>query len=250
MVRRIPEATRFGGMRRDRERTDRRIDDLERVDGAQYGRILQRVRLIRDEIVQLTTGLAQQVQDYIGIYSRTRAEIDSKNSSQDTAIAAANSNANSREPAIGTLPASKGGTATKNAFSNTFTTGEYRIVYVQSNGQLGHAPSAFRLKQDVQPARIPTQAFLDLPVQVFRYRDDAENGSMQPQYGFIAEDLADLGLEPWLYRDDNGVLQGVAYEKLPLAHHELLREQHQQIMALQAQVAALSARLDSLEKEQ
>lgn len=248
MVRRIPEASRFGGIKRDRETTERRIGDLERVDGSQYGRVLERVRIIRDEIIALTAGLAETVQTYIGIYSRTRSEIDTKNASQDTAISNANSNANSREPAFSTLSASKGGTGTTNAYNNQFSSGTWRAVYALTNGQMGHASSSFALKTDVQPASIDINSWLAIPLQAFRWVDD--DHQMRFDYGFIAEDLDDLRLEPWIYRNEDGEAVGVAYERLPLAHHEIIRHLHQVVLEQQSQIDQLMQRVTDLEEKQ
>lgn len=246
MVRRIPDASRFGGMQRDREDTERRVTDLERVDGAQYGRVLKRIQKIYQDIVDLTDNLAQTVQDYIGIYSRTRQQIDDKNASQDAAISSANANANGREPAFSTLPASKGGTGTSNAYSNSFSSGSWRAVYVLTNGQMGHASSSFRLKEDVQPAIIDVNSWLSIPLQAFRWIDD--DHQMRFDYGFIAEDLDDLRLESWLYRNEDGEAVGVAYERLPLAHHEMIRHLHGVVLDQQQQIDLLIQRVTDLEE--
>lgn len=239
MVRRIPPASKMGGLKRDREQANRRITDLERVDGSQYGRILERIKGIYQDIVDLTDNLADTVQTYIGIYSRTRSEIDSKNASQDSAIAG-------KEDSFGTLSPGKGGSGTTNAYSNDLSSSTRRAQWVSSSGVMGYAPSVFALKSDVQVADIPIRTWLDQPVRAFRWR--AEDDSLKFDLGFIAEDLADAGLEQWLYRSTDGELEGVAYERLSLAHHEIVRHLNQVVLNQQTQIDALVERVTILEE--
>lgn len=251
---RIPDSESFGRMRADREETEQRLDDLERVDGSQFARAYERIK-------SLVSGLAAQVQGYITAYSMLRAEII----------------------AIGWFPVlwpAKGGTGTTNASANIFNAGgPWYSVYVKTNGEMGHAPSNRRFKRDIQnawPAErrgfatylslldVNPLRVLDFPVQAFRYIADVEQNGDNAywQYGFIAEDLEAAGLDFLRQENADGELIGLAYDKLPLAHHEALRQHHSELFDLRwrtgeletlaasqaAQIQALTERLTALEE--
>lgn len=221
MVRpRIPPAERLGGLQATQERNDYRLDDLERTDGSQYVRAIEKIK-------SLISGLADQVQAYITLYSYTR-----------TQILALTWNVSA---IVGILPPVKGGTGTANAYSNTFTTGSWRATWSLSDGTLGYAPSLRALKRGIRDAAVDVTAWLSLPVKQFRYRADVEErgDNAELRLGFIAEDLEEAGLEPWLYRGEDGQLQGVAYELVPLAHHEIIRAQQARIDELEQRIVAL-----------
>ena len=210
---RIPDDESFGGMKRDRAEMSRRVDDLERTDGSQIIGVWERIKA-------LVAGIDATVQAAISAYSYTRAQIESLSW-------------------LGVLPPGKGGTGTTNAALNTFTSGgPWNIVYAkESSGELGHAPSSARFKRDVQDAwpgaqpaslsavDVDPMRVLDFPVQAFRYIDDVDERGDEASwhYGFIAEQLADACLDSLLIFDADGDVLGLAYERLPLLHHEVLR---------------------------
>ena len=210
---RIPDDESFGGMKRDRAEMSRRVDDLERTDGSQIIGVWERIKA-------LVAGIDATVQAAIAAYSYTRAQIESLSW-------------------LGVLPPGKGGTGTTNAALNTFTSGgPWNMVYSKtSSGELGHAPSSARFKRDVQdawPAAKPASLsavdvdpmrVLDFPVQAFRYIDDVDERGDEASwhYGFIAEQFADACLDSLLIFDADGDVLGLAYERLPLLHHEVLR---------------------------
>lgn len=198
------------------QRIHRRLDELEKPTGTQLSRIVE-------EVKALVENLDQRVQSYIATYSMTRAQIEGYVSGMNW---------------LGQLPPGKGGTGTANAATNTFTSGgPWNTLYAKTaTGEIGHAPSNRRFKQDIHDAftdespqlsimSVDPAVFMRLPVQAFRYIDDVHERGDEAiqQYGFIAEDLAAAGLDPWLQFDHEGELIGVAYDKLPLAHHELIR---------------------------
>lgn len=242
MVARIPDEESFGRMKRDQSSNSRRLDDLERTDGSQYARALEKIKA-------LVAGLDAQVQAAITLYSYTRSQIESL-------------------VWLYLLPPSKGGTGTANAATNTFTSGgPWNMLYAKTaTGEIGHAPSNREFKQDIHDAFTPDSiqlsivepdpaGLLQFPVQAFRYRDDvAERGDEAiQQYGFIAEDLAAAGFDPWLQFDHDGGVVGIAYDKLPLAHHEILRrlwreryEHRWRIGELEAAVASQQSLIDEL----
>lgn len=227
MVNRIPESDSFGKMRAAAQDTARRLDDIERTDGSQYARALEKIK-------SLVSGLSDQVQAYINTFSMTTAAITAYVSGLSW---------------LSVLAPAKGGTGTANAYSNTFSSGSWRATWSLSDGTLGYAPSLRELKQDIMDADIDVSAWLGLPVQLFRYRADvAENGDAAGwRLGFVAEDLEAAGLESWLYRDGDGELQGVAYEMVWAAHHEIIRQQQARIEELEGTLAGVLSRLAALE---
>lgn len=201
----------------------RRLDELEKPTGTQLSRIVE-------EVKALVNSLDERVQEYITLYSMTRSEI----------IGLA---------WMGVLPPSKGGSGVGNAYTNQLTTGPYRILYVRSDGVFGHTDSTRASKRDIHDAEIDVDAWLDLPVQRFRHKDDvAENGvgGAHWRLGFMAEDVQAAGLDWWLYISEDGELEGIAYEWIHLAHHEALRVQREQIRDLTAENAAQQAQIDDL----
>lgn len=226
---RIPPAESFGNTKAIQEKNENRLDDLERTDGSQYARAIEKIKSIISGLAALVENLDEQVADYvadyIALYSYTRAQIEGLGW-------------------LSILPPGKGGTGTSNAYNNTFTSGAWRATWTLTDGTLGYAPSLRALKQDIRDAAIDVSVWLSLPVQTFRYRSDVEeNGDdAGERIGFIAEDLEEAGLEPWLYRSPEGDLQGVAYELLPLAHHEMIRAQKARIDDLERRLATLEGK--------
>lgn len=223
---RIPDDESFGGMKRDRAEMSRRVDDLERTDGSQIIGVWERIKA-------LVAGIDATVQAAIAAYSYTRAQIDSLSW-------------------LGVLPPGKGGTGTGNASGNIFTSGgPWYAVYVKTNGELGHAPSLRELKQDIRVAFFGTadhepMSFLDFPVLKYRFKDDVDergDGAIT-QYGLIAEDLEAAGLEPLLIRDEDGNLFGIAYDRIWMMHHEILRAQQAHIDDLSRRIADLEGGQD------
>lgn len=203
----------------------RRLDELEKPTGTQLSRIVEEVR-------SLVADLDTRVQDYITLYSYTRAEIISL-------------------AWLGVLPPGKGGTGTTNAANNIFTSGgPWNVIYGKTaTGELGHAPSLRELKRDIRSAffgegALDPLALLDFPVLTYRFKDDvADRGDDAiPQYGLIAEDLEDAGFEPLLIRDADGNLFGIAYDRIWMMHHEIMRAQQARIDMLEQRIAALEER--------
>ncbi len=214
---RIPDDESFGGMKRERAEVSRHVKDLERPDGAQIIGVWERIKA-------LVAGIDGTVQAAISAYSMTSAQIVSYVSGMSW---------------LGVLPPGKGGTGTTNAALNTFTSGgPWNIVYAkESSGELGYAPSSARFKRDVQDAwpgaqpaslaavDVDPMRVLDFPVQAFRYIDDVDERGDEAywHYGFIAEQFADACIDSLLIFDADGDVLGLAYERLPLLHHEVLR---------------------------
>jgi Chaperone of endosialidase len=117
-------------------------------------------------------------------------------------------------------------------------------VFISSTGQLGTRVSSARYKRDIEPMGAHSQGLFQLRPVTFRYRQDPQG---EQQYGLIAEEVASVYPE-LITRGATGEVESVRYEALmPLLLHEL-QHQQQQVTELQAQNAALAARLERLEE--
>ncbi|WP_300733713.1 hypothetical protein [Pseudomonas sp.] len=231
MVTRVPESEEFGRTKATEQRTERNVRDLQRTDGAQYARAIEKFK-------SLMENLDVTVRGHVEAISYTKQQIDAQNA----AILARNWPLNQ---VSGVLAAGNGGTGSTNAYYQDLATTDRRAAWVGVNGLLGFALSTFRKKRHVQEARIPVRAWLGLPVQAFQYRGDGGETSGF-DLGFIAEDVADLGLEPWVYRDEQGQVEGLAYERLKFVHHEALRMHEHELHELREQVASLESDVQKL----
>ncbi|MBL5975378.1 MAG: hypothetical protein D3X82_16920 [Candidatus Leucobacter sulfamidivorax] len=249
MVARIPEAQAFGRMRADRERTDRRVTDLERTDGSQYARTLEKIKA-------LVAGLDATVQSYISLYSYTKAQIDAHTWAAGSIY--------------GVLAPGQGGTGTANVYDNPLVGGSALAVYVTSDGVLNKGASSARWKQDITAWDGDPAVLLELAVRRFRWRVEAaaageqqvdldryaddggpegpEPGPAPWDFGLIAEEVQELGAD-WLVRlGEDGLPEGVHYHRLPIALLALVQQQHQIITRQGKALAAFEARLAALEE--
>jgi hypothetical protein len=134
-------------------------------------------------------------------------------------------------------------------------------VLIDSNGQLGTVLSSARYKRDIDDMGERSQGLFQLRPVTFRYKQDPQG---QPQYGLIAEEVAQVYPE-LVVRGTKGEVESVQYHELiPMLLNEL-QHQQQEIVELkaqnerlqfvlehwdaeqQAQTAALAARLDQVE---
>lgn len=115
-----------------------------------------------------------------------------------------------------------------------------RAMFVASNGLYGIGASSRRFKENIVDADIDTSAVLKLAVRKFNYKKSFDE-TMPEDIGVIAEELEELGLTDFIYFDDEGIPDGVAYEKLALALIPVIQEQ-------QARLDSLEARMSKLEK--
>src|SRR5580658_6754827 len=120
-------------------------------------------------------------------------------------------------------------------------------VFVNSNGQLGVAPSSRRYKEDIEDMGDASKGLLSLRPVTFRYKKPDSDGSKPLEYGLIAEEVA--GIYPDLVvRGKDGQVESVQYQKLPAMlvnelqkEHHHIRQQDETIKKLEARLAALEA---------
>jgi hypothetical protein len=115
-----------------------------------------------------------------------------------------------------------------------------RAMFVASNGLYGIGSSSRRFKENIVDAEIDTDAVLNIQVRKFNYKKSFDE-AMPESIGVIAEELEELGFSDFLFYNEDGSVDGVAYEKLALALIPVLKKQ-------QAQIDSVVARLNKLEK--
>jgi hypothetical protein len=123
------------------------------------------------------------------------------------------------------------------------TTANAANAYVDaSSGNLSRSTSSRRYKQDIADAALDPEALLQLTPRRFRAKAEVdEHGDDAPEHlGFIAEEAADLGLEQFVTRDDEGP-EAFSYAGYVVGLQAIVRHQAEQI-------ADLTARLERLEQ--
>lgn len=120
---------------------------------------------------------------------------------------------------------------------NTPVTSGYFAAYFNSDGRLGRTTSAKRYKQEIAACTPDIQAVFALQLVTYRLKAAvAEMGNDAPiEHGLIAEELVALGLE-WLVTYIDGVVEGVAYEKLALALLPAIQNHEKRLLALEARL--------------
>jgi hypothetical protein len=126
--------------------------------------------------------------------------------------------------------------------SGTAVTGT--AVVVNSDGQLGVAPSSQRFKDEIKPMDKLSEAILALKPVTFRYKREFDPNGI-PQFGLVAEEVAKLNPD-LVVRDRNGDIYSVRYEAVnAMLLNEFLKARRQ-IDAQQKQIDALTAGLQKV----
>lgn len=187
-----------------------------------------------EEVQTLTNNLDQRVQESITRNSYTRVEIDAK----------------TQEWNWGVLTPNRGGTGTGNAYNNLFTSGQWRSVWVLSDGTMGTAQSIRAVKTDIVDADdyIPVDALRKVKWCVYRMKDDKNLNldDSQPMVGMIADDLDENGLGFFCEYDADGSLVGINYPMLGVAALRLAQQVADELDALKAKVETLSTSEDKM----
>jgi len=118
-----------------------------------------------------------------------------------------------------------------------------RTVLVNSSGTIGTSVSSERYKEEITPATIDAGAVLQLEPVTFRYKVEAlEEGAERPlEFGLIAEQAAELGLEEILFRDSDDRPQAIAYEKLGVLLLAVVKDQDRRIAELERRLEEMGA---------
>jgi hypothetical protein len=98
-----------------------------------------------------------------------------------------------------------------------------RAMQISSAGLYGTTASTRRKKHDISSYTIDSAALLNLDVKTFKYIPEID-AAQDVQYGFIAEEAQELGLDELIQYDSTGVPDYFAYEKLPIFLLQLIKE--------------------------
>jgi hypothetical protein len=135
---------------------------------------------------------------------------------------------------------------TSNTFQYLSSTGTLRSLYtwgvirstgvrtllIDNSGNFGTAASTRRKKHEIKSYKINSNALLQLDIKTFKYNLDVD-ADQTTQYGFIAEDAQDLGLNELIQLDAQGIPDYFAYDKLPIFLLQLAQEQDARLKILE-----------------
>jgi hypothetical protein len=113
-------------------------------------------------------------------------------------------------------------------------------VIVDSDGQLGTSNSSRRFKEDIKPMDQTSEAILALKPVTFHYKDqDTKKAANTPQFGLIAEDVAEVNPD-LVVLDADGKPFTVRYDAVnAMLLNEFLKE-HKTIQELKKQITTLN----------
>jgi hypothetical protein len=128
---------------------------------------------------------------------------------------------------------STGGGITAAGTYNQTNTG--RALFVASNGLFGVGSSSRKFKKQITDAVLDIKQVLQIRVRNFVYKNSISEDETV-HIGVIAEELQELGLEEFLFFNEDGTPDGVAYEKLALALIPVIQNQEERLQALESKV--------------
>lgn len=96
----------------------------------------------------------------------------------------------------------------------------------------GTPSSTERVKHNIQPYLVDTNAVLELEPVSYKYTPEVDE-EQKTHYGFIAEDADRLGLYPLAGYDDEGLPDYFAMDKLPIFLLEVIKKQEKRITELE-----------------
>lgn len=116
-----------------------------------------------------------------------------------------------------------------------------QVVYVGPNGKLGSIQSSRRFKKDILDMGEASRRLFALRPVTFRYIEGDPTGTAAPDYGLIAEEVAEV-YPDLVLRDTDGTIQSVHYHKLvPMLLNEIQR--------LERERTSLAATLEALARD-
>lgn len=116
---------------------------------------------------------------------------------------------------------------------NRAVSGQWRSAVVNSNGDLGYAPSTERMKKNIRLEDVTDEQVLALQLVTFQWRAATDLGD-QRETGLIAERLDAAGLGWAVFRDEDGTPAGIHYERVALALIPALQRLMRRVSALEA----------------
>jgi hypothetical protein len=121
-------------------------------------------------------------------------------------------------------------------------------VIVDQDGQLGTAVSSRRFKKDIKPMDQASESVLKLKPVTFHYKDRDNKSDKTPEFGLIAEDVAEVNPD-LVVRDADGQPFTVRYDAVnAMLLNEFLKE-HKKVEEQQASIADLKSTVALQQKE-
>lgn len=120
------------------------------------------------------------------------------------------------------------------------TTGSAANCHITTDGRIYRVSSSLRYKTDVSAAEVDPAAVLSLQGRTWVDKASEDDQGARRHVGFIAEELDAAGLTDFVDYDDEGRPDAIQYDRLSVGLLAVVKSQ-------QAQLDALSARLDALE---
>lgn len=131
-------------------------------------------------------------------------------------------------------------------------TGTTRPLYWNNTSNLVYRlSSSQRYKTEIKDAEIDYETLLNVRVRTFKNKQQVEQVGLEAAeltYGYIAEELHDLGLTDFVvYEDDengNSRPESVNYMSMALASHAMIKHQDGLIKSLEARLSALESKVE------
>ncbi|WIA96404.1 hypothetical protein [Curtobacterium sp. MCBA15_004] len=129
-------------------------------------------------------------------------------------------------------------------------TSSYKAVYIDAGGNFGFSPSPRAVKTNIRPWQPDTDVLLRIVPSLYQYKaefterdrraalpeddpDHDDDYQVATMLGVIADDLDELGLEEFIFRDETGALAGVHYELLALALLPVIQAQEARLSTIE-----------------
>jgi hypothetical protein len=134
-------------------------------------------------------------------------------------------------------------------FSHTpSSTLRYNLAMSAAGGgdqyRIGTISSSIRYKQDVQKVVFNPDDYFKLKVSTFRWKEHVKDDpNSEYDYGFIAEEARDLGLDKLWFAQEPGVPEAVPYDRVPLILWSIVSQQHETIKVLSAKIEEIESKL-------
>ena len=119
-------------------------------------------------------------------------------------------------------------------------------MVINSNGLIGVVTSSIRYKEDVRDMGGASSDLMRLRPVTFRYKKPAADGSKPLEYGLIAEEVEKV-YPNLVFRNANGQVEGVQYNKLPALLLNEYQKQQRQLEQCYQVIRTLEQRLTDLE---
>ena len=113
-------------------------------------------------------------------------------------------------------------------------TASTRALLIDSSGNIGNSTSTRRNKHEIESYKIDSEALLKLDVKTFKYNLEL-SPEQSVQYGFIAEEAQELGLDELIQYDETGIPSYFSYEKLPIFLLQIVQELKAEIKQLKGE---------------